>query len=151
MFDIRKDGERMSILPSFLHSTAEIETIEAVSSVVEIPREYGIDFSTGELTGKIVEGLETIKVWVWNCMHTERFRHAIYSWDYGCSYEQYIGETVTQEYLETDCYSETEEALLVNPYITGIDDFTTEITRDKLHVSFRVLTKLGDVEVSMDV
>ena len=74
----------MSILPSFLEELSNVDIAESEETkVIEVPREYGIDFATGQLTGKIVEGLEAIKVWVWLCLHTERFRHAIYSADYG--------------------------------------------------------------------
>lgn len=67
----------MSILPSFLQELSDTKTIkEDDSQVVKMPREYGVDFQTGQLTGKIVEGIEAIKVWIWLCLHTERFRHA---------------------------------------------------------------------------
>lgn len=136
----------MSILPSFAVRAAG--QAAAVSRVVDIPREYGIDFHTGQLTGKIVEGIEAIKVWVWCCMKTERFRYAIYSWDYGGSMEQYIGKGLSKEYIETDCEAEVREALLVNPYITGIADFHIDFGKDKLKLNFTVNTKLGDVGVS---
>ena len=145
----------MSILPSFLVSELQkaAGTGEASASVQEIPREYGIDFQTGKLTGRIVEGLEAIKVWVWNCLHSERYRFAIYSWQYGVEYEQYIGETITDEYLQSDCQTETEEALLESPYITGISDFEAALENNgaTLHITFTVNTTLGDMEVDENV
>ncbi len=140
----------MSILPSFL-STNTIVTAEDTTTVLPTPKEYGIDFNTGQLTGRIVEGIEAIKVWVWNCLHSERYRHAIYSWQYGVEYEQYIGQTVTDEYLQNDCQTETEEALLVNPYITGIDNFEAELMNDTLKISFTLETTFGETEVSENV
>lgn len=137
----------MSILPSFLDKTALTEA-ETTSGVVEIPKEYGINFETGQLTGGIVEGIEAVKVWAWNCLHTERYRHAIYSWQYGSEFEQYIGETVSDEYLQNDCKAETEDALLVSPYITGLDDFEARIDGDHLFVSFTLETTLGETEVN---
>lgn len=135
----------MSILPSFMD--VEIQEATAAATALDMPREYGIDFSTGQLTGKIVEGLEAIKVWIWNCLHTERYRYAIYSWQYGVEYEQYIGETITDEYLQSDCQVETEEAMLVNPYITGITDFSATLEGSVLRIVFTVETTLGDMEV----
>ena len=98
------------------------------SQVVKLPKEYGIDFQTGQLTGKIVEGLEAIKVWIWLCLHTERFRHAIYSADYGTSFEQYIGHVLSDEYINTDCESEITDALLINEFIESVEDF--EVVRN---------------------
>ena len=138
----------MSILPSFLQELSDTKTIkEDYSQVVKVPREYGIDFITGRLTGKIVEGLEAIKVWIWLCMHTERFRHAIYSADYGTSLEQYIGHMLSEEYINTDCESEISDALLINEYIESIEDFLAVRNSDSLNISFRVVTKFGSLEV----
>nr|DAS47964.1 MAG TPA: Protein of unknown function (DUF2634) [Caudoviricetes sp.] len=142
----------MSILPSFLQELSDTKTIkENDSQVVKVPREYGIDFHTGQLTGKIVEGLEAIKVWIWLCMHTERFRHAIYSADYGTSLEQYIGHMLSEEYINTDCESEISDALLINEYIESIEDFEAVRNSDSLNISFRVVTKFGSTEVDENV
>jgi hypothetical protein len=138
----------MSILPSFLQELSDTKTIkEDDSQVVKVPKEYGIDFATGQLTGKIVEGLEAIKVWIWLCMHTERFRHAIYSADYGTSLEQYIGHMLSEEYINTDCESEISDALLINEYIESIEDFEAVRNSDSLNIYFRVVTKFGSLEV----
>lgn len=139
----------MSILPTFWEDT--IETLTIATDVLPIAREYGIDFSTGKLTGDIVEGIEAIKVWIWNCLHTERFNNAIYSWQYGVEYEQYIGQTISNEFLLADAMIETEEALTVNPYITGISDFNAEFNGSKLHISFTAETTIGNLEVNTDV
>ena len=142
----------MSILPSFLQELSDTKTIkEDDSQVVKVPKEYGIDFTTGQLTGKIVEGLEAIKVWIWLCMHTERFRHAIYSADYGTSLEQYIGHVLSEEYINTDCESEISDALLINEYIESIEDFEVVRNSDSLNISFRVVTKFGSIEVDENV
>lgn len=136
----------MSILPSFVLRTASAGAGGA-ARVVPVPREYGVDFATGQLTGRTVEGREAVKVWIWNVMHTERYRYAVYSWMYGVEYEQYIGETVTSEYLQTDCRTETEEALLVSPYISGLDNFVAETDGTKIRIAFTALTQFGRIEV----
>lgn len=142
----------MSILPSFLQSLSDTETIkEENGQVVKVPREYGINFRTGQLTGKIVEGIEAIKVWIWLCLHTERFRHAIYSADFGTSFEQYIGHVLSDEYINTDCESEITDALLINEYIESIEDFEAVRNSDSLDIKFRVVTKFGNIEVDENV
>lgn len=139
----------MSILPSFMQ--AQITARAQTADVITMPKEYGLDFKTGQLTGEIVEGIEAIKVWIWNCLHVQRFRHPIYSWDYGADLEQYIGQEVTQEFLNTDCEDEIRETMLVNPYITDIEDFSASFEKDRLLISFRVITKFGDTEVNYSV
>lgn len=75
----------------------------------------------------------------------------IYSWDYGADLEQYIGHTVSEEYLNTDGESEIKEALMVNPYIEGISDFSAEVQKEHLTLSFKVETKFGEMEVEQSV
>lgn len=48
-----------------------------------VPKEYGIDFKTGQLSGKIVEGVDALMVWCWIALHTPRYRYYIYSDEYG--------------------------------------------------------------------
>lgn len=139
----------MSILPSFMQT--QIADRAQTASAIEIPKEYGIDFTTGQLTGQIVEGIEAIKVWIWNCLHTQRFRYPIYSWDYGADLEQYIGQSVTEEFLNADCEDEIREALLINPNITDIDDFEATFDNGSLSISFTAVTKFGETEVNYDV
>lgn len=142
----------MSILPSFLEELSNIDIAESEENkVIEVPREYGIDFTTGQLTGKMVEGLEAIKVWVWLCLHTERFGHAIYSSDYGTSLEQYFGHVLSDEYINTDCESEITDALLMNEYIESVEDFEVVRNSDSLDIKFRVVTKFGSLEVDESV
>ena len=142
----------MSILPSFLEELSNIDIAESEENkVIEVPREYGIDFTTGQLTGKIVEGIEAIKVWIWLCMHTERFRHAIYSSDYGTALDQYFGHVLSDEYINTDCESEISDALLMNEYIESIEDFEAVRNSDTLNIKFRVVTKFGSLEVDESV
>lgn len=139
----------MSILPTFMQT--QIASRAQTVNVLTVPKEYGIDFKTGQLTGEIVEGIEAIKVWIWNCLHTQRFRYPLYSWNYGADLEQYIGQTVTEEFLNADCEDEIREALLVNPYITGIEDFKVTFENGHLSLSFTAVTKFGNTEVDYDV
>ena len=125
----------MSILPTFMQT--QIETQTHTSSVIEVPKEYGLDFESGQLTGEIVEGIEAIKVWIWLCLHTQRFR--------------YIGQTVTEEFLNADCEDEIREALLVNPYIEDIEDFKVSFDNGCLYISFKAVTKFGETGVEYNV
>ena len=67
-----------------------------------IPREYGINFETGQLSGKIVEGYDALLVWVWLALKTPRYRYYIYSEDYGQEYEELIGKRTDRFRTGTD-------------------------------------------------
>lgn len=138
----------MSLLPSFALSDATSdELIEA--NEIETPREYGIDFDTGRLTGAIVEGVEAIKVWIWLALHVERYRFPIYSWQYGAELEQYIGHSYSHDYLQADCEETVRDCLFQNPHITEINDFKVDVVGDKLTMSFRVETDIGGIDINV--
>lgn len=124
------------------------EESEVQEDTVYIPREYEIDFETGQLTGKVVDGLEAVKVWAWLALQVSRERYYIYTSDYGQEYEDMIGRGYTKDYLKAELKRMTEECLTVNPFITGIENFTMEKDGGHVTLSFLMVTNLGDTEVS---
>lgn len=40
---------------------------------------------------------------------------------------------------------------MVNPYITGLEDFAAEKENDHMTISFRCITTFGDIEVNENV
>lgn len=123
------------------------EITEQQEEEIYIPKEYGIDFETGQLTGKVVEGLEAVKVWAWLALQTARERYYIYTTDYGQEYEDMIGKGYTKDYLKAELKRMTEECLTVNPYIAGIENFEMSKDGDHVTLSFLMITNLGDTEV----
>ena len=116
-----------------------------------IPKEYGINFETGQLSGKIVEGYDALLVWVWLALQTPRYRYYIYSEDYGQEYEDLIGKSYSTELTDSELERMTEECLTENPYITGIENFSCVKIEEKVTVTFSLITELGDGEASIDV
>lgn len=127
----------------------DVEEIEALSSEYEMPREYQIDFTTGNLTGNIVDGIEALKTWVYLTLHTSRYRHIIYSWDYGNELEDLLGQSFTQEYLNTEIPRLLEESLLINPHIKSITDVNVTLNQDKLSGSFKINTDYGEADINV--
>jgi hypothetical protein len=127
----------------------ETDETVAVEETVTVPREYGIDFDTGQLTGKMVEGAEAIKAWIYNVLRTQRYRFNIFSWDYGNELEDLIGQSYTQEYLNVEAKRMVEDCLSVNEYITSIDNFSVDLIDDKLSISFTANTLFGEVKVNV--
>lgn len=133
----------MSLFPAYIENDTTIETTEKK----KIPKEYGIDFATGQLTGRIVEGLEAIKVWIWIVLQTPRYRYFIYSWDYGNEFEDLIGQGYSGEYITAEAQHMTEDCLLINENIQSISDFSVEMKGDCLTVSFAANTIYGKVQM----
>lgn len=133
----------MNLLPAYIEDEDEIEELE---EEIKPPREYGIDFKIGQLTGEIVEGKEAIKVWIWLVLQTPRYRYYIYTWDYGNEFEDLIGKGYTEEYIEAEAQRMTEDCLLVNENIQSITEFSVSMEGDTLTVSFTANTIYGEIE-----
>ena len=132
----------MELLPTYI---ADDEELDGLEEEERAPKEYGIDFKTGQLTGEIVEGKEAIKVWIWLALQTPRYRHYIYTWDYGSEAGDLIGQGYSEEYTEAEAQWMVEDCLLVNEAIEGISDFSTSIEGSTLSISFVANTIYGDV------
>jgi hypothetical protein len=114
-----------------------------------IPREYGMNFATGQLTGDIVEGADAIKIWIYLALKTTRYRYEIYSWDYGNELEGLIGQSYSKEFLEIECRRMVEDCLLINDNIESISDFQVTLQNDRLRIAFTANTKFGEVKIDV--
>ncbi len=97
----------------------------------------------------IVSGREAVLVWAWKALHTPRFRHEIYTWNYGCETESLIGQPYTEDLKQSEAARYVKECLQINPYITGVSDITVKYVEDALSIKCTIETVYG--EVSIDV
>ena len=92
----------------------------------------------GRPAGGMLNGTEAMKQAVFLALQTERFRYAIYSWNYGVELEKLFGEGITP-YLQARIRNAIE--------ITQVDGFSFERTgREQLTVTFTVHTTQGDIQ-----
>ena len=94
-----------------------------------------------------VTGAEAVRVWIWKALRTVRFRHDIYTWDYGCEAENLIGKAFTAQVKESEAVRYVREALEPNPYITEVLRADVQFQGTRLEISCRVTTIYGEVEV----
>lgn len=133
----------MGLFPTYIENNTAIKS----EKKRKVPKDYGIDFHTGQLTREIVEGKGAIKVWIWLALQTPRYRYYAYTWDYGIEYEELIGQGYTDEYIETEVRRMTEDCLLVHEDIQSILDFEVNRKGDILTLSFVVDTIYGTIEM----
>ena len=127
----------------------EDEEVEVIENEEKPYKEYEIDYTTGQLTGRIVEGLEAVKVWIYLALNTDRYNYQQYTWDYGHELSTLIGTTTDAEYITMEAKRLVEECLYQNEHITDITDFVATIENDKLSMKFTVETDYGEVEMSV--
>lgn len=80
---------------------------------------------------------------------TERYEHIIYSWDYGIERIDLIGKPVP--YVLAVLPRRITEALTQDDRVDDVTDFEFEVKKSKVHVTFTVKSKLGDIPGSMEV
>lgn len=132
----------MGLFPAYVESNATV----SIEKQQIVPKEYEIDFETGQLTGRVVEGKEAVRVWIWLALQTPRYRYYIYTWDYGNDFEELIGQGYTEEYIAAETQRMTEDCLLVNEHIQGITEFSVNMADSTLTISFAVDTIYGEIE-----
>jgi hypothetical protein len=140
----------LSIFP-FLdgNTTTSLNTVSELPLCKEIAWDYENDKPIaidGEF--KIVEGKEAVKVWCYKALKTKRFKHIIYSWNYGSELEMLTGQSNYVELLKSQVARYVKEAL-VNPYIKSISEITLESIGDILKIQLKINTIYGETEVSV--
>ena len=77
-------------------------------------------------------------------MNIERYEYLIYSWNYGIELNDLYGQPIP--FVLPELKRRITEALLQDTRITGVDNFSFETTKGKVHAIFTVSTIYGDVE-----
>lgn len=115
------------------------------------PKEYEVDFATGKLTGKIVEGSKAIAAWCYLALLIPRYKYYQYSWDYGSELRELIGSNNSDEYIESEVNRFVTECVSENPYVNGIENIQIERQESTLKITFTIITDYGEEEVDINV
>ena len=138
----------MSLFPFATDTEITLSSTEVTASSI---REYEIDFSTGKLTGRIVEGVDALGVWACLALMAKRYKWVIYSWYYGAEYFDLIGYSYSDEYLKSEVQRYMEECLFENEHITAVENLEVSKVKDTLNVKFLLVTDVGSKEVILNV
>ena len=138
--------------------TGEVEDVLDDTASEELPlyREYAYDFERNcLLTGPdgntyLVEGNEALRIWIYKALRTPRYAHAAYDDDYGCELDNLIGEPMSSDVTHLEIKRYITEALMVNPYIEELSDFTFTSTHSGVEVTFAVSTGYGTDTITVN-
>ncbi|MFT4413182.1 DUF2634 domain-containing protein [Fredinandcohnia humi] len=119
----------------------EYERFEETTAQTESSKTYHFDFTTGQFTGKLIDGEEALLQFIHKAIKTARFRYLIYDDQYGCELEDLIGQDISNELLETEIPRLITEALIYDDRIELVRNFSVVREKDKLYVSFEVVGK----------
>lgn len=125
---------------------------------LELPmyKELAIDFKTNNfiidsVTNdiKIIEGNDAIKVWIYKAIMTERSEYLIYTDGYGTELSFLVGQKYSQGLTEMEAFRYIKEALLINPYITSVENKGVHFKDDTLFIKIKVETVYGEVDINV--
>lgn len=94
--------------------------------------------------------LEAMRQVIFKILNTERYQYLVYSWNYGIELLDLFGEPIT--YVCPELERRITEALVQDDRIDSVDSFSFGIKeKRKVHVTFTVHTKFGDIDTEKTV
>lgn len=132
-----------------------VETGSSASRELPIYREWAYDFEGNCFKTRngryyLVEKNEALKIWIYKAMKTARYCYQAYPREYGQELNGIIGMSSSREIQENEAERLIQEALLANPYITGVADFEFEHQGSCMHINYHVYTVYGEMEEGAD-
>jgi|GEM_PF-691974 len=119
---------------------------DAAAGAVETSRTYRLDPAAGRIVG-MTDGVDAIKQHVWKVLGTERYRHFIYSGDFG--HEIRLG--LDAGLIRAELRRWITEALIADERIVAVSDFALDIEGDSAQVSFTVESIFGSFRMERTV
>ena len=89
-------------------------------------------------------GRRFLKFW-----QTERYRYAVYDWNYGVELEDLYGKNVS--YVIPELKRRIEDALLADDRVTAVTDFSFREEKGSVTAAFTVYTIFGEVTAERTV
>lgn len=121
---------------------------EAAENFAGPTRTYALDWERGRIQGH-ADGADAMKQAIYLMLSTERYQYPVYSWNYGVELVELFGKP--QSYVLPELKRRITEALRQDDRITGVDEFSFETERGKVHATFTVHTVFGEMEVEKEV
>lgn len=109
---------------------------------------WKINEERAEVRGSVDE-LEAMKQAVNKILQTERYRYAIYDWNYGIELEELYGKNVT--YVIPELKKRIEDALLADDRVTAVTDFSFRQEKGSVTAEFMVHTIFGELTAERTV
>lgn len=112
---------------------------------------YRLDFERKRIfAAGSCDGLEAVNQFIKKTLLTPRFRCLVYDNQYGSEVKQtIIAEDVTTEYVETEMPRLVRDAIMVDPRILDVHDFSHTFDGEEAHISFGASTIFGNTVVEV--
>jgi hypothetical protein len=117
--------------------------------------EYAYDFENNQLKtidGKhyYVYGNEAMKIWIYKCMLSERFRFSAYTDRFGSEVFTLVGEVISTKFKEAEVKRYITEAIMVHPFMVSINRIELKSVKSGLYVDVYYTTVFSDKIVRVE-
>lgn len=124
------------------------EPVKTKSAELPVFREYAYDFENNCLLTKagatyLVEKDEALKIWIYHALKVARYIYPAHSKEYGNELDRLTGHVMNRKILESEIKRYITEALMVNPYLQQLGDFSFSYENKMIEVCFEVTTIYG--------
>ncbi len=144
----------MAIYPAVLDS---VESLDIEEEVLEREGfcEYAYDFENNELLTKngehyYVYGNEAMKIWIYKCMLTDRFRYSAYTDRFGTEVYSLVGEVISSKLKEAELKRYITEAIMVHPFMVSINKIDIKMIKAGAYVDVYYTTVFSDKIVRVE-
>lgn len=121
---------------------------EEITEEVYPTKTYKIVLDKDRINGYTDE-LDAIMQSIYLILSTERYQYIIYSWDYGVELIDLIGQPMP--YVMSEIPRRITEALTQDNRIEDVVDFEFEPNGKRLHVTFTVVSTVGNIPTELEV
>lgn len=111
-------------------------------------RTYKIIIDRDRISG-YTDDLDAVKQAVYLILSSERYKHIIYSWDYGVELLSLYGKPMP--YVMSEIPRRVKEALIQDSRIKDVTDFKFERQGSRLHTTFTVVSDAGNFSTELEV
>ena len=109
---------------------------------------WKINEERAEVRGTADE-LDAMRQAVGKILQTERYRYAVYDWNYGIELEGLYG--MRASYVIPELKKRIEDALLADDRVTAVTDFSFSQEKDSVTAAFVVHTVFGEMKAERTV
>ena len=95
-----------------------------------------------------VTGAAAVKSWILMTLYTVRQSKDLFSPDYGCDLANLVGQTFSDTVRQSEAVRLIRECLMINPYITDVQQITCEFSGSTVSIRCSVATVYGEVTIN---
>lgn len=143
----------MALLPDT--SVSDTGTLMETAEI-QPNKTYRMKIADEQVAGTLADKLTAVQQAAYKILNTERYKHVIYSWNYGVELQDLFGKPIP--YVLSEIPRRITEALVQDDRINDVTDYDINYVRDNSQgkrgdvlVKFKIQSIYGDIEMQKEV